>query len=66
MTVLVQIVKRRGVVDRVPRGEEPVVELKLEPGQYVVSFELREAPWVRADRKTTDWRWTAYVATPLA
>jgi hypothetical protein len=62
---LVQIEKRRGHVARVkPEHAPPVVELNLRPGQYVVSIELTE-DWSYGDRKTTDWSWTAYVATQL-
>jgi hypothetical protein len=63
--VLTQVTKQRGTVERVPRGEEPVVELHLEPEQYIVGFELHEAAWVGVERKTVDWVWTAYVVTPL-
>lgn len=60
--MLCQIVRRRGAVRRVERGVEPVVEIDLEPGEYVVDFDLHEAGWVRKGRKTTDWAWSATIA----
>jgi hypothetical protein len=64
--VLTQIVKQTGTVDRVPRGETPVVELHLNPGQYIAGFELQMIrPYDDHERKTKDWRWAAYVVTPL-
>lgn len=59
----VQITKQTGRVLRVKPGVTPVVELDLEPHQRVVSFELDEI-WPSAggmDRKTTDWKWVAYI-----
>lgn len=62
---LVQVAKRTGKVRRVKPGDgPPVVELHLEPHQYVVSFDLSK-DWDYGDRKTDDWSWTAYVATRL-
>lgn len=65
---LVQISKREGRIARVKRGETPVIELYLAPGQYVTSVELeRIDPYGRRamERKTVDWRWSAFVVTPL-
>jgi hypothetical protein len=60
---LVQIVKHKGRIDRVPRDDTPVVELDLQPDQRVVSIELKEAMFSAPDRKTVDWRFVAYVET---
>lgn len=65
MSPLVQIQKRTGWIDRVPRGDTPIVELQLLDNQSIVSIELREAIFDRPERKTVDWRWTAYIATRL-
>ena len=65
MTVLHQIIERRGVVRRVKPGETPVVELHLEPGQYIASFKITESFLGHSERVTTDWHWTAAVVTPL-
>lgn len=64
---LVQITRREGYIDRVPRGETPVIEIHLAPGQYVVSASLKSLDDVTGspERKTVDWKWTAYVVTPL-
>ncbi len=65
MTALTQISKRSGRIERVrPEHAPPVIELGLEPGQYVVSVELKEE-YAYRPRKTADWSWTAYVVTPL-
>jgi hypothetical protein len=63
--MLTQIEKREGWVNRVRGLDPPVVELHLEPGEYIVSFELRESYLTSPERKTSDWYWTAYVVTPL-
>lgn len=65
MSELVQITLRNGWIDRVPRGQTPVIELALEPGQYVAGVELHERMFDSLERKTVDWRWAAYVVTPL-
>lgn len=62
---LVQITMRTGDIERVPRGETPVVELHLGEGQYVAAFELKPHVLIYSERKTVDWSWTAYVVTPL-
>lgn len=62
---LVQVTQRRGTIDRVPGGQTPVVEMRLAPGQYVVSMELEPHVLYYSDRKTVDWSWTAYIVTPL-
>jgi hypothetical protein len=64
---LVQIARREGRIERVPRGEVPVIELRLAPGQYVANVELASLEYVvnQPERKTIDWTWTAYIATPL-
>lgn len=63
---LVQITKREGRIDRVPRGETPVIETRLAPGQYIAGVELKSLEYVvnQPERKTIDWEWTAYVVTP--
>lgn len=68
MTQLTQVAKREGRIARVPRGETPVVELSLAPNQSVVSIDLDKVdPYSSSslERKTVDWRWTAYIATNL-
>lgn len=68
MSQLVQITRQSGEIRRVPRGEVPVIELQLEDHQYVTSVSLEEInPFLQSniDRKTVDWKWRAYVVTPL-
>lgn len=65
MSQLVQITKRSGRIDRVKYGITPLIELHLEPGQYVSNTELWQSPYPAQHRKTIDWYWTAYVVTPL-
>lgn len=62
---LVQISMRQGRIDRVPRGRTPVIELHLNDRQYVAGVELQSSYFDDPDRKTVDWRWTAFVVTPL-
>jgi hypothetical protein len=62
---LTQITERRGVIERVPDGQTPVLEMQLDPGQYIVGLRLTQIP-PRRGRVTVDWRWTAYVVTPLS
>lgn len=62
---LVQVVKRQGEIDKVARDDIPIVELHLEDNQRIVSMDLRPKLYDRADRKTVDWKWTAYVETRL-
>lgn len=64
--MLVQIVKHEGKIKRVKPRERPVIELHLEPYQYVVSIELKEAfQSTFSQRKTQDWDWSLFVVTPL-
>lgn len=67
--IFTQISQRSGVVKRVKRDEEPVAELLLQEGQYVIGLEWSEYPdrFSRAHerRKTSDWTWTATIVTPL-
>ncbi len=64
---LVQIQKRTGRIDRVRREHAPpVIEIDLEPNQYIVGVELREDVLFHSERVTSDWEWTAYVASTLA
>ena len=60
-SVLAQVVQRKGKIERVKRGETPVVEMFLMSHQRVVSIDLREAHFDDLNRKTVDWYWTAYV-----
>jgi hypothetical protein len=65
---LVQITRREGRIERVPRGETPTIETRLAAGQYITSVALRSHEYdagVGPERKTVDWTWTAYVVTPL-
>jgi hypothetical protein len=63
--MLVQITRRKGCIERVRPGVTPIIELDLEPHQRVVSVELSEYLFGGRERKTTDWYWTAFVATYL-
>lgn len=65
MSVFHQIARHTGQVKRVPNGEAPVVEMHLEPSQYVVDFKLREVPDYTGARVTTDWAWEAFIVSPL-
>lgn len=60
----VQIGRKSGLVKRVPRGEEPFVELALEPHERIIELQFSEEPKFAAssrERKTVDWRWVAMV-----
>lgn len=59
---LVQIERRHGTVDRVKYGVAPTIDRSLEDNQRIIAFSLHEG-LPRGTRKTTDWRWTAYVET---
>jgi len=63
--MLVQIAARKGRIDRIPNGQEPVIELHLEPRQYVTRLDISDNRYSNGDRKTFDAWWTAWVATPL-
>jgi hypothetical protein len=63
-----QIALREGRIDRVPKGEVPVIELHLNEGEYITSVKLEPIDLFSnnaIERKTRDWRWKAYVVTPL-
>lgn len=62
---LVQISKRSGRIDRVPSSDTPFIEIYLAPGQYVSNVALEPIEMFHSSRKTRDWRWTAYIVTPL-
>lgn len=61
---LVQISQRRITFDRVPLGEEPVVELHLEPGQRVIACDLRSHAGM-VGRTTEDWTARVQIETRL-
>lgn len=61
-TVLIS--RKRGEVKGVPRGEEPRIEIKLGDDQRIISFERQIQPG-GAGEETDDWRWTAFVSTPV-
>lgn len=61
---LVQLSVMEGWINRVPDGQEPVVELNLEPNQEVVALDLWERPW-DGERKTRDFRYRATIRTRL-
>jgi hypothetical protein len=65
MRVFTQIAKQEGRIDRVPRGETPVIELTTEGDQYITDVRLEQIDPYSFDRKTVDWRYTYYVVTPL-
>lgn len=49
----------RGHVEKVPFGAPaPEVEVELDAGESVVSFEIHALP-LRKNRTTVDWSWTA-------
>jgi hypothetical protein len=56
----VQITRWRGLVEGVPQGEEPQVELDLEPGETVLAVELQVRPGSLQEERS-DWRWTALI-----
>ncbi len=63
---LTQITKHRGRIDRVPRGEVPVIELHTEWYQQIVSVKLRElSPFSSYERKTVDWQYEYFLVTNL-
>ena len=62
---LVQVTKRQGTIERVQRGVTPVLELDLDEHQYIASVALEQVVQYLSDRKTVDWKWIAYVVTPL-
>lgn len=62
---LVQIKAHKGRIMRVKAGEEPVIELDLEPHQEILCAELREVPDHGGLRVTRDFVWKVMVATRL-
>lgn len=63
---LVQIERRTGWINRVkPEDQPPILELDLADNQTVVSADMRESFFSPEHRRTTDWYWTAYIATRL-
>lgn len=58
---LVQIERKQGLVSRVRDGVMPTIDLSLNDNQRGVSITM--FPNVNGNRKTTDWRWIAYVET---
>lgn len=63
--IYTQVSKKAGRIDRVRDGQTPVVDLLLQPGQYIVSFELEPVVLFHSERKTVDWTWEAIIVTPL-
>ena len=50
-----------GEVLRVRDGATPTVDLDLQPGEDLISFDLVEhTPW-ESDRVTADWQWRAVI-----
>ena len=50
---------------RLPHGEQPAVELVLEPSEKLIEFHIEpEIAWGK--RKTRDWRWWALISRPSA
>lgn len=60
-----QITKLKGQIDRVTPDWVPTLELHLDPNQRVVSVEMEPITLVYSERKTVDWKWTAYIDTDL-
>lgn len=60
MSTIHQLVKHTGHIARVPRGQTPIVELAIDPGQRVVSIDVRPSFVDRDERKTVDWNWTVW------
>lgn len=57
----IEVERIQGVIERVPRGTIPKVELQLKDEDRIISVELRESAYDNIDRKTVDWKWSAYV-----
>lgn len=64
-SIFTQVSRVEGRIERVRPGETPIVELRLWQGQYIAGFELEREFDTSRTRKTYDWRWTAYIVTPL-
>lgn len=60
---VVQVARREGEIERVPRGQQPLLELHLTHDQRIVSVEMKRRSWDDLERKTVDWYWVAYVET---
>lgn len=60
---LVQVARREGQIEKVPRGQQPLLELHLNHNQRLISVDMRRPFWDDPERKTVDWLWTAYVET---
>lgn len=61
--VLTQISVRTGEVRRHPSFfDPPVVEVNLEPGHSIISFEIERSNPYASHRKTCDWRWRLVTA----
>lgn len=63
--VFTQITERSGVIERLRPDQKPVIELSLQPGEYVVGVQLKDATPFYSERTTKDWRWSCFVVTPL-
>lgn len=59
-----QVSRQSGVLTRVAQGENPVVSLNLQEGQYITDFTMTMVPSQR-ERVTVDWAWSCFVVTPL-
>jgi hypothetical protein len=62
--VLHQIARREGRIDRVKRGETPVIDLPLDEHVRVISATLERIDPYSAhnlERKTADWRYVVYL-----
>jgi hypothetical protein len=61
LQTLTTLRRENGVIERVPEGKQPVIEIEHSDHEYVLSFECRPMPQMRS-RKTTDWLWSAWIA----
>lgn len=59
---LVQIERKSGIVHRVKAGVTPTLDLSLNDNQRVVNLAMNEV-FPNSHRKTSDWRWIAYIET---
>lgn len=61
----VHIYRRSGELCAVPKDLVPHIDFDLDPGQYVVSVDLRKvAGHPRKGYVTCDWMWSAFVVAP--
>ena len=62
---LVQVTYRQGEIKRVPRGQDPFIEIELDDRQRIIAMDMRRKIFINPERKTDDWTWWAFVETRL-